>query len=93
MLELDFPGLEIGVAQYAEGPTGTTVIRFVDKAIGAVDVRGGAPGAYNVDWLRWGYGWPNVDDVLDRDRNTRERPARRAARTGPSRRSRPADGD
>lgn len=63
-LELDFPGLEIGVAQYAEGPTGATVFRFVDKAVGAVDVRGGAPGAYNVDWLRWGYGWPNLDALV-----------------------------
>ena len=64
VLELDFPGLEIGVAQYAEGPTGATVFRFVDKAVGAVDVRGGAPGAYNVDWLRWGYGWPNLDALV-----------------------------
>ena len=54
----------IGVAQYAEGPTGATVFRFVDKAVGAVDVRGGAPGAYNVDWLRWGYGWPNLDALV-----------------------------
>ena len=36
VLELDFPGLEIGVAQYAEGPTGATVFRFADKAVGAV---------------------------------------------------------
>jgi len=63
-LEFDFPGLEIGVAQYTEGPTGATVFRFVDKAVGAVDVRGGAPGAYNVDWLRWGYGWPNLDALV-----------------------------
>ena len=63
-LELDFPGLEIGVAQYTEGPTGATVFRFVDKAVGAVDIRGGAPGAYNVDWLRWGYGWPNLDALV-----------------------------
>ena len=45
VLEFDFPGLEIGVAHYAEGPTGATVFRFVDKAVGAVDVRGKAPGA------------------------------------------------
>ena len=64
LLELDFPGLEIGVAQYPEGPTGATVFRFVDKAVGAVDVRGGAPGAYNVDWLRWAYGWPNLDALV-----------------------------
>ena len=27
-LDLDFPGLEIGVAEYAEGPTGCTVFAF-----------------------------------------------------------------
>lgn len=52
VLDFDFPSLEVGVAHYAEGPTGATVIHFADKAMGAVDVRGGAPGAYNVDWLR-----------------------------------------
>ena len=64
VLEFDFPSLEIGVSQYAEGPTGATVFHFVDKAVGAVDVRGGAPRAYNVDWLRWGYGWPNLDALV-----------------------------
>ena len=64
VLEFDFPGLEIGIAQYTEGPTGATVFHFADKAVGAVDVRGGAPGAYNVDWLRWGYGWPNLDALV-----------------------------
>jgi L-aminopeptidase/D-esterase-like protein len=63
-LEFDFPSLSIGVAEYPEGPTGTTVFRFATKAIGAVDVRGGAPGAYNVDWLRLGYSWPNLDAVV-----------------------------
>ena len=53
MLEFDYPGLEIGVAHYVQGPTGTTVFRFADKTVGAVDVRGGAPGACNVGWLRW----------------------------------------
>lgn len=64
LLELDFPSLHIGVAQYAEGPTGVTVFRFAKKAVGCVDVRGGAPGAYNVDWLRLGYDWPNLDAVV-----------------------------
>lgn len=63
-LEFDFPSLLIGVAEYAEGPTGTTVFRFPNKAVGAVDVRGGAPGAYNVDWLRLGYSWPNLDAIV-----------------------------
>jgi L-aminopeptidase/D-esterase-like protein len=43
-LEFDFPGLEIGVAEYAEGPTGCTVFHFPQGATGLADVRGGAPG-------------------------------------------------
>jgi L-aminopeptidase/D-esterase-like protein len=42
-LEFDFPGLEVGVAEYAEGPTGCTVIAFPAGATGLADVRGGAP--------------------------------------------------
>ncbi len=64
VLEFDFPSLAVGTSEYAEGPTGATVFHFRKKAIGAVDVRGGAPGAYNVDWLRWGYDWPNLDAVV-----------------------------
>jgi len=43
-LELDFPGLRIGVAEYDEGPTGCTVVRFAEPALLSVDVRGGSPG-------------------------------------------------
>jgi L-aminopeptidase/D-esterase-like protein len=43
-LRLDFPGLEIGVAEYDEGPTGCTVFHFPGGASCATDVRGGAPG-------------------------------------------------
>ena len=43
-LELDFPGLRIGVAEYEEGPTGCTVFHFLDGATCATDVRGGSPG-------------------------------------------------
>jgi L-aminopeptidase/D-esterase-like protein len=64
ILEFDFPALQIGVAQYPDGPTGTTVFRFKEKAVGVVDVRGGAPGTYNVDWLRLGYNHPNLDAVV-----------------------------
>jgi len=46
-LEFDFPGLSVGVAEYAEGPTGTTVIHFDKSVMGAVDVRGGGPGTMN----------------------------------------------
>jgi len=43
-LELDFPGLEIGCAEYDEGPTGCTVFHFPDNASVSIDVRGGSPG-------------------------------------------------
>ena len=43
-LEFDFPGLEIGVAEYDEGPTGCTVFHFPGGAACSVDVRGGSPG-------------------------------------------------
>ncbi|MES2136826.1 MAG: P1 family peptidase [Pseudomonadota bacterium] len=53
-LTFDFPGLRIGVAEYDEGPTGTTVFYFPDKVMGVVDVRGGAPGTIFTDSLRLG---------------------------------------
>jgi L-aminopeptidase/D-esterase-like protein len=43
-LRFDFPGLEIGVAEYDEGPTGCTVLSFPDGAASSIDVRGGSPG-------------------------------------------------
>lgn len=53
-LTFDFPGVRIGVAEYDEGPTGTTVFYFPDKVMGVVDVRGGAPGTIFTDSLRLG---------------------------------------
>jgi L-aminopeptidase/D-esterase-like protein len=43
-LDLDFPALEIGVAEYPEGPTGCTVFHFPQVASLHIDVRGGSPG-------------------------------------------------
>jgi 6-aminohexanoate-oligomer endohydrolase len=43
-LRFDFPGLEVGVAEYDEGPTGCTVFFFGDGAAASIDVRGGSPG-------------------------------------------------
>jgi L-aminopeptidase/D-esterase-like protein len=43
-VEFDFPGVEIGSAEYAAGPTGTTVISVPNGARTAVDRRGGAVG-------------------------------------------------
>src|SRR5687768_13759322 len=52
-LRLDFPGLEIGVAEYDEGPTGCTVFHFPGGASCATDVRGGAPGLLGgYEWVR-----------------------------------------
>ena len=50
-LTFDFPGLEIGVAEYDEGPTGCTVFHFPAGASAATDVRGGSPGTTG------GYEW------------------------------------
>jgi 6-aminohexanoate-oligomer endohydrolase len=51
VLELDFPGLEIGCAEYDEGPTGCTVISFLpDGAACSIDVRGGSPGTIGAQY-------------------------------------------
>src|SRR5207249_6024386 len=51
-LELDFPGLQIGVAEYEEGPTGCTVFRFENGATVERDIRGGSPGTFGeFDWV------------------------------------------
>jgi len=54
-ISFDFPGLKIGVAEYDEGPTGTTVFYFPRGVKAAADVRGGAPGTLNCDAVRLGY--------------------------------------
>src|SRR6267378_397997 len=43
VLEFDFPGLEIGVAEYDEGPTGCTLFSLGTRASVSIDVRGGSP--------------------------------------------------
>jgi L-aminopeptidase/D-esterase-like protein len=40
----EFPGVEVGTAEYAEGPTGVTVISVPGGARTSVDARGGAIG-------------------------------------------------
>ena len=50
-LRFDLPGLEVGVAEYEEGPTGCTVFHFPRGASCATDVRGGSPGVLG------GYEW------------------------------------
>lgn len=47
----DVPGIEVGHAHDAEALTGCTVILCRKGAVGAVDVRGGAPGTRETDLL------------------------------------------
>jgi len=58
-LTFDFPGFEIGVAEYVEGPTGCTVFYFPDRATGVADVRGGLHASIYMDYL------PHQEDVID----------------------------
>jgi L-aminopeptidase/D-esterase-like protein len=45
VLEFDFPGVAVGIAEYEEGPTGCTVVRLPPGgAATAIDVRGGLVG-------------------------------------------------
>lgn len=50
-LRFDFPEMRVGIAEYDEGPTGTTVFYFPSGVKGAVDVRGGSPGTVNATIL------------------------------------------
>ena len=63
-LTFDFPGVKVGVAEYEEGPTGTTVLYFPTPVVAAVDVRGGAPGTVNTDVLRLAYDDPVVNAIV-----------------------------
>jgi L-aminopeptidase/D-esterase-like protein len=62
-LNFDFPAVQIGVAEYEEGPTGATVLLFRTPVMAAVDVRGGAPGTVNTDALRLAYDEPFVHAI------------------------------
>jgi L-aminopeptidase/D-esterase-like protein len=62
-LNFDFPAVQIGVAEYEEGPTGATLLLFRKPVMAAVDVRGGAPGTVNTDALRLAYDEPFVHAI------------------------------
>src|SRR5512136_476712 len=49
-LTFDFPGVQVGVAEYEEGPTGCTVFYFPGGVTTAVDERGGAIGAIGIHY-------------------------------------------
>lgn len=63
-LKFDFPSMLVGVGEYDEGPTGTTVFYFPKGAKGAVDMRGGAPGEVNAKILQSAYERPMVQAVV-----------------------------
>jgi 6-aminohexanoate-oligomer endohydrolase len=54
-LHFELAGVEIGCAEYDEGPTGCTVFHFPEGASLQTDVRGGSPGTYG-----GGYEWVNA---------------------------------
>jgi L-aminopeptidase/D-esterase-like protein len=56
--------MRIGIAEYDEGPTGTTVFYFPKGVKGAVDVRGGAPGTVNATTLMNAYERKMVQAVV-----------------------------
>ena len=62
-LTFDFPEVQVGVAEYEEGPTGATVLVFPKPVMAAVDVRGGAPGTVDTDILRLAYDDPSVNAI------------------------------
>jgi 6-aminohexanoate-oligomer endohydrolase len=49
-LAFELSGLEIGCAEYEEGPTGCTVFHFPAGAAMQVDVRGGSPGTLGAQY-------------------------------------------
>ena len=63
-LRFDFPGMTIGIAEYDEGPTGTTVFYFPDGVKAAVDVRGGSPGTVNATALMNSYEYKMMQAVV-----------------------------
>ena len=64
ILSFDFDGMQIGIAEYEEGPTGTTVFYFPEGAMGAADIRGGATGTVNAHVVSRGYEDKMVDAVV-----------------------------
>ncbi len=64
VLEFDFPGMRIGVAEYDDGPTGTTVFYFPSGVVAAADVRGGSPGTVNAHAVRLGYEEAFINGVV-----------------------------
>lgn len=54
MLHFEWPALQIGVAEYPDGPTGCTVFTFPTGVTAAVDIRGGECGTMQTQHLESG---------------------------------------
>jgi len=63
-LRFEFPEMRVGIAEYDEGPTGTTVFYFPNGVKGAVDIRGGSPGTVNATVLMDSYESKLVQGVV-----------------------------
>ncbi len=64
IVKTNFENLEVGVASYPEGPTGTTVLYFPRGAYGAVDIRGGAAAVRESSSIEGENTWGWVDSVV-----------------------------
>lgn len=64
ILNFNFPGMKIGIAENENGPTGTTVFYFPDGVMGAADVRGRATGTLNASAVSRGYEDKMIDAVI-----------------------------
>ena len=62
--EHNLSSVEVGTAQYADGPTGATVIYFPKGARGAVDIRGGAAAVREASSLSSFNTWGTVDGLV-----------------------------
>jgi L-aminopeptidase/D-esterase-like protein len=63
-VKFDFPAMKVGIAEYEDGPTGTTVFYFPDGVKAAVDVRGGSPGTVNAAYLMKSYETKYIQAVV-----------------------------
>ncbi len=64
IVKTNFNNLEVGVASYPEGPTGTTVLYFPRGAIGAIDIRGGAAAVRESSSIQDENSWGWLDAVV-----------------------------
>jgi len=62
--KFDFDSIEIGTAEYPQGPTGCTVVYFPNGAKGAVDIRGGAAAVRESSSLASNNTWGTADAVV-----------------------------